>query len=52
MTVRHFGRDLDYRRVASVVEREHGAAAVDELIRALNLDQVFGLKPGTRFSRP
>jgi hypothetical protein len=31
------------------VQREHGQDAVDQLIRELQLDQVFGFEPGTRF---
>ncbi|MFZ0791434.1 MAG: hypothetical protein WAM94_17615 [Chromatiaceae bacterium] len=30
--------------------REHGQGAVDALIRELDLEQAFGLKPGTDFS--
>ena len=28
------------------VQKEHGQAAVDQLIRELNLETVFGFKPG------
>ncbi len=35
--------------ILSEVQREHGQAAVDQLIRDLNLEQIFGFKPGTRF---
>jgi hypothetical protein len=35
--------------ILSEVQREHGQAAVDECIRELGLDQVFGFQPGTRF---
>lgn len=35
--------------ILSEVQREHGQAAVDQLIRDLNLEAIFGFKPGTRF---
>jgi hypothetical protein len=35
--------------ILSEVQREHGQAAVDSLIRELGLQQVFGFEPGTRF---
>lgn len=35
--------------ILSEVNREHGQAAVDQLIRELRLDEVFGFVPGTRF---
>jgi len=35
--------------ILSEVQREHGQAAVDQLIRELHLDTVFGFAPGTRF---
>ena len=35
--------------ILSEVQREHGQAAVDQLILELKLDQIFGFKPGTRF---
>ena len=35
--------------ILSEVQREHGQAAVDQLIRELELDRVFGFQPGTRF---
>ena len=31
------------------VNREHAQAAVDQLIRELELEKVFGFEPGTRF---
>ena len=37
--------------ILAEVEREHGSAAVDQLIRTLNLEQVFEFKPGMRFAR-
>ncbi len=38
------------RLLLGEVSREHGQAAVDGLIRELDLEQAFGLKPGTDFS--
>jgi hypothetical protein len=36
--------------ILSEVQREHSqAAVVDQLIRDLQLDRIFGFKPGTRF---
>ena len=35
--------------ILSEVQREHGQPAVDSLIRELNLQQIFGFVPGTRF---
>jgi len=35
--------------ILSEVQREHGQMAVDGLIRDLNLDDIFGFEPGTRF---
>jgi len=35
--------------ILSEVQREHGQDAVDECIRELGLDRVFGFAPGTRF---
>jgi hypothetical protein len=35
--------------ILSEVQREHGQAAVDQLILELKLDRIFGFKPGTRF---
>ena len=35
--------------ILSEVSREHGQAAVDQLIRELKLEQVFGFAPGSRF---
>ena len=35
--------------ILSEVQREHGQAAVDQLIRELELDKIFGLQPGTFF---
>jgi hypothetical protein len=38
------------RLLLGEVQREHGQAAVDGLIRDLALETAFGLKPGTDFS--
>ena len=35
--------------ILSEVMREHGQGAVDQLIRELELDRIFGFEPGTRF---
>lgn len=35
--------------ILSEVQREHGQAVVDGLIRELALDAIFGFEPGTRF---
>ena len=35
--------------ILSEVQREHGQAAVDECIREIRLNEVFGFEPGTRF---
>lgn len=35
--------------ILSEVQKEHGQAGVDQLIRMLSLDEVFGFVPGTRF---
>lgn len=35
--------------ILSEVQREHGQAAVDQLIRELELERIFGFAPGTRF---
>jgi hypothetical protein len=35
--------------ILSEVQKEHGQESVDTLIRELDLQQIFGFKPGTRF---
>ena len=40
------------RLILAEVQREHGQAAVDKLIRDLDLENAFGLKPGTVFKVP
>jgi hypothetical protein len=37
--------------ILAEVEREHGTNAVGQLIRTLNLEQIFEFKPGMRFAR-
>jgi len=37
------------RLILAEVQRDHGRAAVDSLIRELGLEQSFGLAPGTDF---
>lgn len=39
------------RLILAEVNREHGQGAVDALIRELDLERIFGLRPGTRFKR-
>lgn len=38
------------RLILGELGREHGQGEVDALIRELDLEQAFGLKPGTDFS--
>ena len=40
------------RLILAEVQREHGQGAVDQLIRELDLERVFDLKPGTVFKVP
>jgi hypothetical protein len=35
--------------ILAEVQREHGQGAVDQLIRTLRLDEIFGFVPGTEF---
>lgn len=35
--------------ILSEVMKDHGQQAVDQLIVELDLDRIFGFKPGTRF---
>ena len=37
------------RLILGEIQREHGQQAVDTLIRELDLEQAFGLTPGTDF---
>lgn len=39
------------RLILGELGREHGQPAVDLLIRELDLESAFGLKPGTDFTR-
>ena len=38
------------RLILGEIQREDGQGAVDGLIRELDLEQAFGLKPGTDFA--
>jgi hypothetical protein len=40
------------RLILAEVQRAHGQAAVDRLIRELELEHAFGFKPGTEFKAP
>ena len=49
----HFGGGYNrnaVRLILGEIQAEHGRAAVDDLIRELDLKQAFGLQPGTDFS--
>jgi hypothetical protein len=37
------------RLILAEVHKEHGQNAVDQLIRELDLENIFGFKPGTVF---
>ncbi len=39
------------RLILKEVQRVHGQELVDRLIRELELEQAYGLRPGTDFSR-
>jgi hypothetical protein len=39
------------RLLLGEVQREYGLPAGDQLIRELDLEQAFGLRPGTDFTR-
>jgi hypothetical protein len=39
------------RLLLGEIQRNHGQSAVDGLIAELDLEQAFGLKPGTDFSK-
>mgnify|MGYP003702357031 FL=1 len=38
--------------ILAEVQREHGQSAVDGFIRELDLENLFGFKPGTEFKSP
>ncbi|MBT3046566.1 MAG: hypothetical protein G8D61_04190 [gamma proteobacterium symbiont of Ctena orbiculata] len=38
------------RLLLGEIQREHGMQAVDRLIEELNLEEAFGLRPGTDFT--
>ena len=35
--------------ILSEIMKEHGQEAVDQMIRELDLERIFGFRPGTRF---
>ena len=37
------------RLISPGVQREHGQATMDQLIREPRLEEIFGFKPGARF---
>ena len=40
------------RLILAEVQREHGRAATDKIIRDMNLEKAFGFKPGNEFAPP
>ena len=40
------------RLIMAEVQRDLGQAAIDELITRLNMEEVFGFKPGQQFNQP
>jgi hypothetical protein len=40
------------RLILAEVQREHGQAAVDRLIREFDMEPLFGFAPGTEFKGP
>jgi hypothetical protein len=40
------------RLILAEVQAEHGQAAVDDLIRQFNFEDLFGFKPGMVFRKP
>ena len=40
------------RLILAEIQGDHGQAAVDALIAKFNLEELFGLKPGTVFKKP
>ena len=40
------------RLMPAEVQADHGQAAVDALIEKFNMEELFGLKPGTEFKKP
>jgi len=36
--------------ILAEIHKHHGQSAVDQLIRELNLEEVFGFKPGSKFT--
>ena len=40
------------RLILPEIQADHGQAAVDALIVKFNMEELFGLKPGTEFRKP
>jgi hypothetical protein len=40
------------RLILAEVQAEHGQAAVDDLIRQFDFEDLFGFRPGTVFRKP
>jgi len=40
------------RLILAEIQGEHGQTAVDALIREFDMETLFGLRPGTGFSKP
>ncbi len=40
------------RLILAEVQQHHGQAAVDQLIEELDLERIFGFRPGTPFRAP
>ncbi len=40
------------RLILAEVQQDHGQTAVDALIEKYNMEELFGLKPGTVFNKP
>jgi hypothetical protein len=40
------------RLILAEIQADHGQAAVDALIREFDMENLFGLKPGTEFRKP
>ena len=40
------------RLILAEIQTDHGQAAVDDLIREFDFENLFGFKPGTVFNKP
>ena len=40
------------RLTLAEIQGDHGQAVVDALIKKFNMEELFGLKPGTEFKKP